>query len=368
MSGNTPPAQAAAPAMTHRETLEALSGIILGMLVALLAATIVSSSMPLIVADLGGSQSAYTWVVTATLLAQTVSTPLWGKFADLFNRKLLVQIALVITVVSAAAAGFSHSMGQLIAFRGLQGLGAGGLMALATVLVADIVSPRERGRYMGLIGGFMAVAQVGGPLLGGVLTDSIGWRWNFFIGIPFAIAAILVLQKTLHLPTLPRRIAKIDYWGAILISVGVSVLLLWVTFAAAGNYAWMSWQTFVMVGVAVASLVGAVLVERVVSEPVIPLDLFRNRTFVLAVVASISVGVAMFGTAVFLSQYLQISRGKTPTESALLTIPMVAGTMIAGIVLGRIISATGRYKAIMVGGGVLLIASLLGMGTIDAYT
>ncbi|ACZ29335.1 drug resistance transporter, EmrB/QacA subfamily [Xylanimonas cellulosilytica DSM 15894] len=367
MSTTTATAPTSAAGMTHRETLEALSGIILGMFVALLAATITSSSMPRIVSDLGGSQSSYTWVVTATLLAQTVSTPLWGKFADLFGRKLLVQIALVITVLSAAAAGFSQDIGTLIACRAVQGLGAGGLMALATILIADIVSPRERGRYMGLMGGVMAVSQVGGPLLGGVLTDSIGWRWNFFVGVPFAIAAIIVLQKTLHLPARPRRVAKIDYWGAALISLGVSLVLVWVTFAG-NQFAWASWQTGVMVGAAVVALVAAVLVERVVDEPVIPLHLFKNRTFVLAVVGSIAVGVAMFGTAVFLSQYLQISRGKTPTESGLLTIPMVVGTMLAGVVLGRIISITGRYKGIMVGGGVVLIASLLGMSTIDSHT
>ncbi len=369
MTTTTPTPEHGAAVMTRRETLEALSGIILGMFVALLAATITSTSMPLIVADLKGSQSSYTWVVTATLLAQTVSTPLWGKFADLFGRKLLVQIALVITVLSAAAAGFSQTIGMLITFRAAQGLGAGGLMALATILVADIVSPRERGRYMGLIGGVMAVAQVGAPLLGGVITDSaLGWRWNFFVGIPFAILAIVVLQKTLHLPQRPNRAAKIDYWGAALITVSVSLLLVWVTFAASGNYAWLSWQTYAMVGGAIAALVAFVLVERAVDEPIIPLHLFGNRTFVLAVIGSISVGVAMFGTAVFLAQYLQTSRGMTPTQSGLLTTPMVVGTMLAGIVLGRIISRTGRYKAIMVGGAVLFIGSLVGMSTIDAHT
>ncbi|GAB2450190.1 MDR family MFS transporter [Xylanimonas ulmi] len=356
------------PAMTHREVLEALSGIILGMFVALLAATITSSSMPRIVSDLGGSQSSYTWVITATLLAQTVSTPLWGKFADLFGRKSLVQVALVITVLSAAAAGFSQDIGMLIGFRAAQGVGAGGMMALATVLIADIVSPRERGRYMGIMGGVMAVSQVGGPLLGGVITDSaLGWRWNFFVGVPFAIAALLVLQKTLHLPSRPKKVAQIDYWGAALISLGVALLLLWITFAGS-SFAWASWQTAAMVGGAVLSLVGAVFVERLVAEPMIPLRLFSNRTFVLAVIGSIAVGVAMFGTAVFLSQYLQLSRGRTPTESGLLTIPMVVGTMLAGVVLGRIISETGRYKAIMVGGGVVLIVSLLGLSTLDTDT
>ncbi|GAA1976993.1 hypothetical protein GCM10009718_11640 [Isoptericola halotolerans] len=356
------------PAMSRRETLEALSGILLGVFVSLLATTITSTALPRIVADLGGSQHSYTWVVTAMLLTMTVSTPLWGKLADLTNRKVLIQVALVITVVSAAAAGFSQDMGTLITFRALQGVGAGGLMSLATVLMSDIISPRERGKYMGLMGGVMAVAQIGGPLMGGVITDSfLGWRWTFFVGVPFAVAALIVLQKTLHLPARGRRKVTIDYLGATLIALGVALLLVWVTFAG-DQFAWASWQTGAMVGGAVVSLAVAVLVERKVSEPIIPLHLFRNRTFVLSIVASAAVGVAMFGTAVFLSQYLQLARGKTPTEAGLLTIPMVVGTMLGGIVLGRIISRTGRYKAIMVGGAAVLTASLFGMSTIGTDT
>ncbi|CAM3717125.1 MDR family MFS transporter [Isoptericola cucumis] len=356
-----------APAMTRREVLEALSGIMLGVFVSLLATTIVSTSLPRIVSDLGGSQHSYTWVVTAMLLTMTISTPLWGKLADLTNRKVLMQVALAITVVSAAAAGLSHNIETLIGFRALQGIGAGGLTALATVLMADIISPRERGKYMGLMGGVMAVAQIGGPLLGGVLTDSIGWRWTFFVGVPFAVAAFVVLQKTLHLPARVKRVVKIDYVGALLIAVGVALLLLWVTFAG-DKYEWASWQTAAMLGGALVALVGAGFVERAVAEPIIPLHLFRNRTFVLSVIASAAVGVAMFGTAVFLAQYFQLARGKTPTESGLLTIPMVVGTMLAGLVLGRIISRTGRYKAIMVGGGVVLAGSLYGLSTIEVDT
>ncbi|MFE6968745.1 MDR family MFS transporter [Isoptericola sp. NPDC057653] len=356
-----------APAMSRREVLEALSGILLGVFVSLLGSTIVSTSLPKIVSELGGSQHSYTWVVTAMLLTMTISTPLWGKLADLTNRKSLMQIALAITVVSAAAAGFSQNIEMLIGFRALQGIGAGGLTALATVLMADIISPRERGKYMGLMGGVMAVGQIGGPLLGGVLTDSFGWRWCFFVAVPFAIVAFVVLQKTLHLPTRDQRAVKIDYAGAVLIAVAVALLLLWVTFAG-DQFEWASWQTAAMVGGAVVALVAAGFVERAAAEPIIPLHLFKNRTFVLAVIASASVGVAMFGTAVFLSQYFQLARGKTPTESGLLTIPMVVGTMLAGIVLGRIISKTGRYKAIMVGGAVLLTASLYGLSTIEVDT
>jgi EmrB/QacA subfamily drug resistance transporter len=363
-----PPGTAGAPApMTRREVMESLSGILLGMFVAILASSIVSSSLPKIVSDLDGSQSSYTWVVTSTLLAMTISTPIWGKLADLTNRKVLIQIALVVAVVSSALAGLSQNVGTLIALRAFQGIGAGGLMALATVLITDIISPRERGKFMGLMGGIMAVSQIGGPLLGGVLTDAVSWRLNFFVGLPFAIAAIVVLQRTLHLPKVARRVVRIDYWGAILISAGVSSLLLWVTFAGQ-NFEWLSWQTFAMVGGAVVALVGAVLVERVTPEPLIPLHLFKNRTFVLAVVASVAVGVAMFGTAVFLSQYMQVARGKTPTESGLLTIPMIVGTFIASTLFGQLITRYGRYKAFMVTGGAVLVASLFALSTIDYHT
>ncbi|NNU27029.1 MDR family MFS transporter [Isoptericola sediminis] len=361
------PATGRAPAMTRRETLEALSGILLGVFVSLLATTIVSTALPRIVADLEGSQHAYTWVVTAMLLTMTISTPLWGKLADLTNRKTLIQVALVVTVVSAASAGFAQNMEMLITSRALQGVGAGGLMSLATVLMSDIISPRERGKYMGLMGGVMAVAQIGGPLLGGVITDSIGWRWTFFVGVPFAVVALVVLRKTLHLPARPPRTVRIDAAGAALIALGVALLLLWVTFAG-DQFDWASWQTAAMVGGAVVALLAAALVERRAPEPIIPLHLFRNRTFVLSVVASAAVGVAMFGTAVFLAQYLQLARGMTPTQSGLQTIPMVVGTMVGGIVLGRIISRTGRYKAIMIGGAVVLTASLFGMSTIGTGT
>jgi EmrB/QacA subfamily drug resistance transporter len=362
-----PTASAGPSTMSRREVLESLSGILLGMFVAILATSVVSSSLPKIISDLDGSQSSYTWVVTATLLATTISTPIWGKLADLTNRKVLIQVALTVAVVSSALAGLSQNVGTLITFRAFQGLGAGGLMALATVLVTDIISPRERGKFMGLMGGVMAVSQIGGPLLGGVLTDTVSWRWNFFVGLPFAIAAIVVLQRTLHLPTAARRVVKIDYWGAGLISAGVSTLLLWVTFAGQ-NFDWLSWQTFLMVGGAVAALVAAVLVERVAAEPIIPLRLFRNRTFVLAVVASVAVGLALFGTAVFLSQYMQVARGKTPTESGLLTIPMIVGTFVASTLFGQLITRFGRYKAIMVTGAAMLAASLFALSTIDYHT
>jgi EmrB/QacA subfamily drug resistance transporter len=353
--------------MTQRQVLEALSGLLLGMFVSILAGTVVSTSLPIIISDLKGDQSAYTWVITATLLATTVSTPIWGKFADLFNRKLLIQLALAVFVIGSALAGFSQDTGTLIGFRVLQGLGAGGLAALSQIIMADIISPRDRGRYAGLFGAVMAVGTVGGPLLGGVVTDAFGWRWNFFIALPIAIIAIVLLQRTLHLPARVKRVVKIDYLGASLIAGGVSLLLIWVTLAG-NDFEWASVTSFIMVGAAAALLVAAVIVEFKVDEPIIPLSLFKNRTFTLATVASISVGVSMFGTSVFLSQYMQLARGATPTQSGLLTIPMMGGLLISSTVFGTVISRTGKWKSIMVSGSVLVIAGLLLLGTLQYDT
>ncbi|WP_420897872.1 MDR family MFS transporter [Cryobacterium adonitolivorans] len=368
-STTTPPNRAisADGSMTKRQVLEALSGLLLGMFVSILAGTVVSTSLPIIISDLKGDQSAYTWVITATLLATTVSTPIWGKFADLFNRKLLIQLALATFVIGSALAGFSQDTGTLIGFRVLQGLGAGGLAALSQIIMADIISPRDRGKYAGLFGGVMALGTVGGPLLGGVVTDAFGWRWNFFIALPIAIVAIVLLQRTLHLPPRVKRAVKIDYLGAALIAGGVSLLMIWVTLAG-NDFAWASVTSFVMVAAAALLLVAAVIVEFKAPEPIIPLTLFKNRTFTLATVASISVGVSMFGTSVFLSQYMQLARGATPTQSGLLTIPMMGGLLISSTLFGTLISRTGKWKSIMVSGSVLVVAGLLLLGTLQYDT
>jgi EmrB/QacA subfamily drug resistance transporter len=366
----TPPDRAAITAdgsMSQRQVLEALSGLLLGMFVSILAGTVVSTSLPIIISDLRGDQSAYTWVITATLLATTVSTPIWGKFADLFNRKLLIQLALATFVIGSALAGFSQDTGTLIGFRVLQGLGAGGLAALSQIIMADIISPRDRGKYAGLFGGVMALGTVGGPLLGGVVTDAFGWRWNFFIALPVAIVAIVLLQRTLHLPPRVKRVVKIDYLGAVLIAGGVSLLMIWVTLAGS-QFEWASVESVVMVAASALLLIAAVIVEFKVPEPIIPLSLFKNRTFTLATVASISVGVSMFGTSVFLSQYMQLARGATPTQSGLLTIPMMGGLLISSTLFGTVISRTGKWKAVMVSGSVLVIAGLLLLGTLQYDT
>jgi EmrB/QacA subfamily drug resistance transporter len=353
--------------MSKRQVLEALSGLLLGMFVSILAGTVVATSLPVIIADLNGDQSAYTWVVTSTLLATTVSTPLWGKFADLFNRKLLIQLALAIFVIGSALAGFSQNTDTLIIFRVLQGLGAGGLAALSQIIMADIISPRDRGKYAGLFGAVMALGTVGGPLLGGLVTDAIGWRWNFFIALPIAIVAIVLLQLTLHLPRHPKRTVHIDYLGAVLIAAGVSLLLIWVSLAGT-QFDWASVPSFVMVATAAVLLIVAVVVEFKAKEPIIPLTMFKNRSFTLAVIASISVGVSMFGTSVFLSQYMQLARAATPTESGLLTIPMMGGLLISSTLFGNVISRRGTWKAIVVWGGVLVVAGSALLGTLQYDT
>ncbi|GAA4156325.1 MDR family MFS transporter [Leifsonia shinshuensis] len=367
MSTVTTREDAPASAMSHRQVLESLSGLLLGMFVSILAGTVVSTSLPRIISELGGNQTAFTWVVTSTLLATTVSTPIWGKLADLLNRKILIQSALVLFVLGSALAGFSQNTDMLIGFRVVQGLGAGGLTALSQIIMADIISPRDRGRYMGLFGGIMAVGTVGGPLIGGLLTDSVGWRWNFFVGVPVAIVAIILLQVTLKLPKRPARKVRIDYLGAIFLAGGISLLLIWVTMAGS-QFDWWSAQTFWMVGGSVALLAATVITELVVKEPIIPLAMFKNRTFTLAVIASISVGVAMFGTSVFLGQYMQLARGATPTESGLLTLPMIVGLLLSSTIVGNLISRFGKWKAFMVTGAVLLTIGLYLMSTIEYDT
>lgn len=352
--------------MTHREVLEALSGLMLAMFVAMLSSTVVSNALPIIVGDLGGTESGYTWVMVSTLLALTATTPIWGKLADLFNKKLLVQIALLVYTAGSVFAGFATSMEMLISARVVQGIGVGGLTALVQIVIASIVSPRERGRYAGYLGAVFAVATVSGPLIGGLVVDTLGWRWCFGVAVPFAVAAFVVLQRTLHLPTV-RREVSIDYAGAVLIAGGLSVLLAWVSLAGS-SFAWASVQTAVMVGVGALALVTAVYVEGRVAEPMIPLRLFRNRTIAMAAVASLALGVAIFGSTVFLSQYFQLAHGMSPTEAGLMSLPLVLGLLLTSIVTGRLITRHGSWKRYLVGGAVLMLAGLGLLGQLDERT
>ena len=366
------PASAMAPAedvpMTHRQKIEALIGLLLGMFVAFLSSTVVSNALPTIITDLHGTQDQYTWVITATLLASTATTPIWGKFADLVSKKLLVQGALFLFTLGSVLAGLSTSVDMLIGFRVIQGLGLGGLQALVVIVVATMFSPRERGRYQGPMAAVMSVATVAGPLIGGVIVDTswLGWRWTFYVCVPLAVIALLVIQRTLNVPVVRKKVS-IDYLGAALIASGVSTLLIWVTLAGK-NFDWASLTSYGLVALGVVLLALAIFVESKVSSPIIPLHIFRDRTTTLATLASVGVGVALFGGAVFLGQYFQIARGYSPTAAGLLTLPMVIGSMLSATVSGNLITRYGRWKRFLVAGAAMMTIGFGLLATIDAHT
>lgn len=335
-----------------------MTALVMSMFVSMLSTTVVSSSLPVIITDLGGGQSALTWVVAATLLTTTVSTPVWGKLSDLFDRKLLLISALGIFVTATTVAGLSTSPAMLIAMRALQGIGAGGLVSLPQIVMADIVSPRERGRYAGLFGVSIALGTVGGPLLGGFITDALDWRWNFYVAVPFAAIALVLLQRFLKLPPRPQSSARIDYLGVLLIGGGVSTLLLWLT-NGGQSFAWNSPWSFLMLGGAVVLLAVAVWWELRAPEPLLPLDLFSNRTFTLSAAASVSIGVAMFGSSVYLSQYMMMARGATPMHAGLMTSPMMIGMLTASTIVGQFVTRSGKWKRYVVSGGTLMVIGTL---------
>jgi EmrB/QacA subfamily drug resistance transporter len=360
---------AATGKMSHREVVQALSGLMLGMFVTILASTVVSNALPRIIADLGGSQSVYTWIVTTELLAMTATVPLWGKMADLYSKKLLIQLSLGMFVAGSLIAGLTPDVGILIVSRVVQGIGAGGMGSLAMIVMAAMIPPRELGRYSGMFGAVFGVATIAGPLIGGVLADTswLGWRWCFLIGVPFSLAAIVLLQKTLHLPPTPRKPVSIDWLGAFLITAGVCALLIWSTLAG-HRFAWASWPTAAFVTGGLLLLALAVYVESRAKEPIIPLSIFRNRTVSLTIVASVLVGLAMFGGTVFLSQYFQISLGKSPTVAGLMSLPLIFGVLVSSTVAGQLITKYGRWKAYLVAGAVVMTGGMVLLSTIDAHT
>ena len=353
--------------MSHRQILEAMTGLLAGLFTALISSTIVSTALPTIIGDLHGTQRQYTWVITASLLATIVSTPIWGKLSDLFSKKLLVQLSLAVFVLGSVAAGQSHSVGFLIACRVVQGLGMGGLTALTQSILGAMIAPRERGRYSGYMGAVMAVSTVSGPLLGGFIVDSgLGWRWTFYVCVPLAIIAMFILQATLHITT-PKRMPKIDYLGAVLIAITSSLPLLWVTFAG-NDFPWWSTQTALYLGGTLVGLLLTIVVELRAAEPIIPIRLLRNLTTGLVIIASVAVGVAMFGGTTFLTQYFQVSRGYSPTHAGLLTIPLMGALLLSSTLGGRYVSNTGKWKGIIIIGGVLLTVGLVWLGRLDHLT
>ena len=330
-----------AAGLTHRQILVVFSGLMAGMLLAALDQTIVSTALPTIVGDLGGLDH-LSWVVTAYLLTTTASTPLYGKLSDIYGRRLMFQSAIVIFVVGSVLCGLSQDMLQLIVFRGVQGIGAGGLMAMAFAIIGDIVSPRERGRYTGYLGAVFAVASVAGPLLGGFFVDNLTWRWVFYVNVPIGIAALVITSSVLRLP-FARQDHEIDFVGAALLVAGVSTLLLGLVWGGS-EYPWGS---PVIVGLLVGSVVlTAVFLwwESRTPEPILPLRLFRGRVFSGGVALSFLLGGAMFGAIVFLPLFLQVATGATATNSGLLLLPLMAGLMTTSILSGRVIAKTGHYR------------------------
>jgi EmrB/QacA subfamily drug resistance transporter len=348
---------------SHREILTIFAGLMTAMLLAALDQTIVATALPTIVGDLGGLSS-LSWVVTAYLLTSTVSVPLFGKVSDLYGRKPLFQGAIVVFVLGSLACGAAQSMGQLIAFRAVQGVGAGGLMSLAQTIIADVVSPRERGRYMGYIGAVFAVASVAGPLLGGYFVDELTWRWVFLINLPLGVVALAVVQRNLKLG-FTRREHVIDYLGAALLTTSLSALLLVLVWGG-DTYPWTSSPILGLGAAAAAGLVAFVVVERRAPEPVLPLELFSNRTFALSATLALLVGTAMFGVIIFLPLFLQVVAGVSPTASGFLMLPLITGLLTTSITSGRLIARWGRYRIFPILGTAVLtvgIALLSSMGT-----
>lgn len=351
--------------LTHRQILTIFSGLMLGMLVASLSQTVVSTALPTIVGDLGG-QRYLSWVVAAYLLTTTASTPLYGKIGDLYGRKPVFQAAIVVFLAGSIFGGFASTIWQVIIARAIQGAGAGGLIGLSQAIVGDVVSPAERGRYQGYIGSVFAFSSVAGPLIGGFLVDGLGWRWTFFVALPIGIAALIVTNRVLKLP-FAKEERSVDYLGSALLVAAVSCILL-VTMWGGSQYPWGSGIIFGLVAAAVVSLVGFVVWERRVPEPILPLGLFGNRTVTLASVASVIVGAGMFGGIVYLPVYFQIVKGQSPTISGLLMIPMMGGMMLTSISSGRVIARTGRYKMFPLVGLAILAIGLFLLSTLEPGT
>ncbi|MFE5714905.1 MFS transporter [Streptomyces sp. NPDC056501] len=341
---------------SHRTILVAIGALLLGMLLAALDQTIVSTALPTIVSELGGMDH-LSWVVTAYMLASTAATPLWGKLGDQYGRKKLFQAAIVIFLIGSALCGIAQNMPQLIAFRAVQGLGGGGLMVLSMAIVGDLVSPRERGKYQGLFGAVFGTTSVLGPLLGGLFTEHLSWRWVFYINLPIGIVALFVIAAVLHIPVRSTPHA-IDYLGTFLIASVATCLVL---VASLGGTTW-AWGSAQIIGLAVLGavfLVWFVYVEQRAAEPVLPLKLFRIRTFTLVSVISFIIGFAMFGAMTYLPTFLQVVQGVTPTMSGVHMLPMVLGMLITSTASGQIVSRTGRWKVFPIAGTALTALGLL---------
>ncbi len=326
---------------SHAEIMVVLTALLLAMLLAALDQTIVATALPRIASDLNGLNK-LSWVATAYLMTSAISTPLYGKISDLFGRKKIFQTAIVIFLVGSALCGLSQNMNQLIFFRALQGLGAGGLMTLVLAIVGDIISPRQRGRYQGYFGAVFAVASIAGPLLGGFFTDSLSWRWIFYINIPLGAIALFMIATRLHLPVRKTE-HRIDFGGAALLALSVTSLLL-VTVWGGDSFGWGSPQIIGLIITFLASGLLFVWREYRAAEPIIPPRLFKNDIFRVSALLSLLSGAGMFGAIIFLPEYQQIVRGYSATKSGLLLLPLVGGLLVAVVTSGRLVTKLGRYR------------------------
>lgn len=350
---------------SHRQIMLILSGLMLGMMLAALDQTIVSTALPTIVGEVGDLDH-LSWVVTAYLLTSMASTPLYGKISDLYGRRPVFQFAIIVFLIGSALAGASQEMWQLIASRAVQGVGAGGLMALVFAIIGDVIPPRERGRYQGYFGAVWGVASVIGPLLGGWFTEELSWRWIFYINIPLGLVALVVTSRVLRLPH-TRREHSIDYLGAALLVAGVSSLLLGLVWGGT-EYAWGSRQIVGLLAGGALLLASFVWWESRAQEPILPLSLFRNSVFSVTSGVGFVVGSAMFGTAVFIPLYLQVVNGVSPTESGLLMLPLVVGILLTSIGSGRAITRTGRYKIYPIAGTAVLAVGMFLLSRMSSET
>ncbi|HEU0337161.1 MAG TPA: MFS transporter [Gaiellaceae bacterium] len=358
--------RAATSSTGQRERVRVVFGaLMLVLLLASLDQTIVSTALPTIVGELGGLEH-LSWVVTAYLLASTVSGPVYGKLGDLYGRKIVLQSAIAIFLIGSMLCGIAQGMGALIAFRAVQGLGAGGLIVTTMAVVGDLVSPRERGRYQGLFGAVFGVSTVLGPLLGGFFVDHLSWRWIFYVNLPVGVAALAVIAVAFH-PHAAQRRHVVDYAGAALLAGGLTGVVLYTSLGGT-TYAWDSPQLVALLVAGVSLLVAFVLVERRAAEPLLPLGLFRNRTFTTASAIGFVVGLALFGSITFLPLYLQVVKGQSPVSSGLQLTPMMAGLLVTSIVSGQLISRFGRYRPFPIAGTALTTVALLLLATLDVDT
>ncbi|MER5446689.1 MDR family MFS transporter [Streptomyces sp. NPDC002766] len=342
-----------------------LLALMITMMLAMLDNMIVGTAMPTIVGELGGLEH-LSWVVTAYTLATAAATPVWGKLGDMFGRKTTFMTSIVIFLIGSALSGMAQNMGQLIGFRAVQGLGAGGLMVGVMAIIGDLIPPRERGKYQGMMAGVMAIAMIGGPLVGGTITDNWGWRWAFYINLPLGVVALGLISAVLHLPK-KRAQAGIDYLGVILLTVGITSIVL-VTTWGGSQYAWTSARIMELIGIGVAALIGFVFWQTKATEPVVPLHIFRSRNFTLMSVIGFITGFVMFGATLYLPLYQQSVQGASATNSGLLLLPMLGAMLVTSMVAGRVTTNTGRYKLFPVVGSALMIVGLYLLSTMDTGT